>query len=147
MIYIGADHNGFELKEEIKKYLEEKDIEYNDEGTNSKEIVHYPQIASKVCKKMNKDTDKAILICGSGIGMSMVANKYKGIRAGVCFSEETALDGKQHSDLNVLALAGKHTTPEEAKKIIKIWLDKEFLNGRYKERLEMIKEIEKENMK
>ena len=147
MIYIGADHNGFELKEEIKKYLDEKNIKYSDEGTYSKDISHFPQIASKVCKKMDRNLDKAILICGSGIGMSMVANKFKGIRAGVCFSEETALDGKQHSDLNVLVLAGKHTSPGEARKIIQIWLDKEFLDGRYKERIEMIKEIEKENMK
>lgn len=147
MIYLGADHNGFELKEAIKKYLNKEKIKYSDEGTDSKEITHYPQIASKVCKKMNQNTDKAILICGAGIGMSMAANKFKGIRAGVCFSEETALDGKQHSDINVLVLAGKHTTPKEAERIIQIWLEKDFLKGRYQKRLEMIKEIENENMK
>ncbi len=147
MIYIAADHRGFELKEKIKKYLEEKKIEYSDEGIYVKELANYPQIASKVCKKMNIKQDKAILICGSGIGMSIVANKYRGIRAGICSSTEISKDGKQHSDINVLILTGDFTTEEEAKKIVQTWLEEEFLYGRYEERLKMIEEIENENMK
>lgn len=147
MIFLGADHRGYELKESIKKYLENRKIEYKDFGTYSTEVTHYPLIAEKVCSNMDPITDKAILICGSGIGMSMVANKFKGIRAGICQSVEAAKDGKEHSDLNTLVLAGDFTSIEDAKKIIDIWLNSKFLNGRYSERLEMIKKIEDKNMK
>lgn len=147
MIYIGADHRGYELKEKIKKYLEENKIKYEDCGTNSKEITHYPLIAKEVCTKMDKKQDKAILICGSGIGMSMVANKFKGIRAGTCLNISDAKDGKEHSDINVLVLAGDIMTYEESVLVIENWMKLKFLNGRYAERLKMIEEIEKENMK
>lgn len=150
MIYLGADHRGYELKEKIKKYLEEKEINYIDCGTNTKEITHYPQIAKKVCTKMDIKKDKAILICGAGIGMSMVANKFKGIRAGTCLTIDDIKDGKGHSDINVLVLAGDITNYEQSKQIIDNWLNLEFLGGkceRYNERLKMIEEIEKENMK
>ena len=147
MIFLGADHRGYELKEKIKKYLDSQKLEFKDFGTNSTEVTHYPLIAEKVCSSMNPAEDKAILICGSGIGMSMVANKFKGIRAGICQSIESAKDGKEHSNLNVLVLAGDFISMEEASKIIDTWLNSEFLNGRYSERLEMIKKIEEKNMK
>ena len=147
MILIGADHRGFKLKEYIKKYLQDKKIEFKDYGTNSTEVAHYPLIAKEVCKDMNVETDKAILICGSGIGMSMVANKFKGIRAGICQSIEAAKDGKEHSNLNVLVLAGDFMSEETAIEVIDTWLNSEFLNGRYLSRIEMINNIEKENMK
>lgn len=147
MIYLGADHRGYGLKEEIKKYFESQNVEFKDYGTYSTEVTHYPLIASKVCTDMDVEKDRAILICGSGIGMSMVANKFKGIRAGICSSVMSAEDGKQHSDLNVLVLAGDFITKDDAIEIIKVWQNAEFLNGRYLERLEMIKEIEEKNMK
>ena len=147
MVFLGADHRGYELKEKIKKYLDEKEVDYKDYGTNSSELVNYPIIAKEVCLNMNVREDKAILICGSGIGMSVAANKFKGIRAGICLNEEAARDGKQHSNLNVLVLAGDVMSYEESVKIIDIWLESEFLNGRYLERIKMIEEIEKENMK
>lgn len=147
MIFLGADHRGYELKEKIKKYLISKNFEVKDCGTDSKEIAHYPIIATEVCKKMDKEKDKAILICGSGIGMSMVANKFKGIRAGICTSVMAAKDGKEHSNLNVLVLPGDFISFDDAIEVVDTWLESEFLNGRYLERLNMIKEIEKENMK
>lgn len=147
MIFLGADHRGYELKEKIKKYLDSKNVEYKDMGTDSTNSAHYPIIAKKVCSSMNVDKDKAILICGSGIGMSMAANKFKGIRAGICLNKESAKDGKEHSDLNVLVLAGDAMSFEDSVDVIEIWLNSEFLNGRYLDRVNMIKEIEKENMK
>lgn len=147
MIFLGADHRGYELKEKIKKYLVSKNFEVKDCGTDSKEIAHYPVIATEVCKKMDKEKDKAILICGSGIGMSMVANKFKGVRAGICTSVMAAKDGKEHSNLNVLVLPGDFISLDDAIEVVDTWLESEFLNGRYLERLNMIKEIEKENMK
>ena len=147
MIFLGADHRGYELKEKIKKYLISKNFEVKDCGTDSKEIAHYPIIATEVCKKMDKEKDKAILICGSGIGMSMVANKFKGVRAGICTSVMAAKDGKEHSNLNVLVLPGDFISFDDAIELVDTWLESEFLNGRYLERLNMIKEIEKENMK
>ena len=147
MIFLGADHRGYELKEKIKKYLISKNFEVKDCGTDSKEIAHYPIIATEVCKKMDKEKDKASLICGSGIGMSMVANKFKGVRAGICTSVMAAKDGKEHSNLNVLVLPGDFISFDDAIEVVDTWLESEFLNGRYLERLNMIKEIEKENMK
>ena len=147
MIFLGADHRGYELKEKIKKYLISKNFEVKDCGTDSKEIAHYPIIATEVCKKMDKEKDKAILICGSGIGMSMLANKFKGVRAGICTSVMAAKDGKEHSNLNVLVLPGDFISFDDAIEVVDTWLESEFLNGRYLERLNMIKEIEKENMK
>lgn len=147
MIFLGADHRGYELKEKIKKYLISKNFEVKDCGTDSKEIAHYPIIATEVCKKMDKEKDKSILICGSGIGMSMVANKFKGVRAGICTSVMAAKDGKEHSNLNVLVLPGDFISFDDAIEVVDTWLESEFLNGRYLERLNMIKEIEKENMK
>ena len=147
MIFLGADHRGYELKEKIKKYLISKNFEVKDCGTDSKEISHYPVIATELCKKMDKEKDKAILICGSGIGMSMVANKFKGVRAGICTSVMAAKDGKEHSNLNVLVLPGDFILLDDAIEVVDTWLESEFLNGRYLERLNMIKEIEKENMK
>ena len=147
MIYLGSDHRGFWLKECIKKYFDTKKIEYRDCGTDSEEIAHYPIIAKSVCESMDIDSDKAILICGSGIGMSMAANKFKGVRAGICQSIEAAKDGKEHSDLNVLVLAGDFVDEETAMSIIDTWMNSKFLNGRYLDRINMIKNIENENMK
>lgn len=147
MIFLGSDHRGFELKEKIKEYLDKENIEYFDCGTNSKEIAHYPIIAKDVCLRMDKKKDRAILICSCGVGMSMAANKFKGIRAGTCFNTLAAKDGKEHSDLNVLVLPGEFVTFEETIDIIKVWQESEFLNGRYLDRLQMIEDIEKENMK
>lgn len=148
MIAIGADHRGYKLKEEVKKFLDEKQIEYKDFGTSSTERTDFPISTSAVCEAIiNKECDKGILICGSGVGMSMAANKYKNIRCGACYSEAMAKEAKEHHDVNILALPADLINISEAVKMIRVWLGTEFLGGRYNERLNMIKEIENKNMK
>ena len=148
MIAIGCDHGGYKLKEEIKKYLEEIGIEYKDCGTYSEERTDYPIYAKAVAESIvNKECDNGILICKSGCGMLITANKFKGIRAGFVTNEEEARFAKSDDNINVVALSGNNTKVEEAIKIIRMWLGTEFKGGRYQERLDMIDKIEKENMK
>ncbi len=148
MIAIGSDHGGYKLKEEIKKYLDEKDIKYKDFGTYSEERVDYPNIAKEVSKAVqSKKCDRGILICRSGYGMAMVANKFKGIRSAPCFCEEAAKFSRMHNDTNVLALGADYITTGEAIAIVRMWIATEFEGGRHKERLDLVAEIENENMK
>lgn len=147
-IVIGADHGGYKLKEEIKKYLEEKEIACVDFGTNSEERVDYPLIAKEVCKCVQeKQADFGIVICKTGYGMSIVANKFKGIRCAACYNEESARFAKLHNNINVLALGAEYVSVNEAICILRMILATEFEGGRHNERLNMIKEIEKDNMK
>ena len=148
MIAIGSDHGGFKLKEEIKKYLDEIGIEYKDIGTYSIDRTDYPIYAEKVAESIiKKECDKGILICKSGCGMTIVANKFKGIRAGLMINEEEAKYAKADNNINIVTLSERNTTVEEAIKIIRMWLGTEFKGGRYLDRLNMIKEIENKNMK
>ncbi len=148
MIAIGSDHGGYKLKEEIKKYLEEKDIKYIDCGCMNEERVEYPNIAKEVAKLVQtKKADKGILICRSGIGMSVVANKFKGIICTPCHNEYTAKYSKLHNNSNILAIGADDVTQNEAICILRMWLATEFEGGRHQERLDIIKEIENENMK
>lgn len=148
MIAIGADHGGYKLKEEIKKYFIEKNIEYIDLGTYSEERTDYPIYAEKVAKAIiNKEADKGVLICRSSYGMTMVANKFKGIRAASVTNEKLAEAAKADDDINVIALSGDTMDFEECKIIIDRWLNTEFKGGRYKKRLDMLEKIEEENMK
>lgn len=148
MIAIGSDHGGYKLKEEIKKYLEEKDIKYIDCGCMNEERVEYPNIAKEVAKLVQtKKADKGILICRSGIGMSVVANKFKGIICTPCHDEYTAKYSKLHNNSNILAIGADDVTQNEAICILRMWLATEFEGGRHQERLDIIKEIENENMK
>ena len=148
MVAIGSDHGGYKLKEEIKKYLEEKEIEYEDCGTFSEESVDYPEIAKAVATEIqNKQCDKGILICRSGIGMSIVANKFKGIRCAKCDNEEEAKFSRMHNDSNVLALGADYIEINEAIRIVRAWLATQFEGGRHAERIKIITEIENENMK
>ena len=148
MIALGCDHGGYKLKEEIKKYLDEKQIPYKDFGTDSQERTDYPIFAKAVAKSIqNHECDKGILICTTGIGMTIAANKFKGIRCAVCSEENSAKKAKEHSNINILALSAEDVNISKAVPIIRIWLASEFLEGRYAERLQMIEEIERENMK
>lgn len=148
MIAIGSDHGGYKLKEEIKKYFEEKNIEYKDFGAYSEERTDYPVYAKEVATSIQKkECDCGILICKTGIGMTMAANKFKGIRCATCNDETTAKQAKEHSNINVLALSAETISSSKAIAIIRMWLGSKFLEGRYNERLEMIRDIEKENMK
>ena len=147
-IAIACDHGGYALKEEIKKYLDEKGIEYKDFGCDSEERTDYPNYGELAMKAIQrKECDKGILICGTGFGMSIVANKFKGIRCASCWNEEVAKLLKAHNDANVIALPGRFINISQAVVILRAWIASEFLGGRHTERLQMIKDIEKENMK
>jgi len=148
MIALGSDHGGYKLKEEIKKYFDEVGIEYKDFGAYDEVRSDYPVFASKVANAIqNKECDNGILICKTGFGMTIVANKYKGVRCAPCYNEENAKQAKEHLNTNVLALPASTLSISKVIGIIRIWLGSSFLGGRYSERLQMIEEIEKENMK
>lgn len=148
MIAIGSDHGGYRLKEEIKKYLEEKEIEYIDCGTFNEESVDYPEIAKTVALEVqNGQCDKGIIICRSGIGMSMVANKFKGIRCAKCNDEQEAKFSRMHNNANMLALGADYMDSNKAVRIVRTWIATEFDGGRHEQRLKIIEEIENENMK
>ena len=146
-IYIANDHGGYEIKKKIMNYLIEKRNVVVNEGSDTTEIVRYPYYASKVAVAVSKGiANRGILICNSGIGMSIVANKYKGVRAAVVNDVETAKLTRLHNDSNVLCLAGKDLDFEKAKEIIDIWLETEFEGGRHNISLDLIDEIEQENL-
>lgn len=148
MIAIGADHGGFKLKEEVKRYLEEQGIKVQDFGTYSEDRVDYPTIAAAVSKSVQSgECEKGILICRSGYGMSMVANKFKGIRSAPCFEETAAKYSRMHNDANVLALGADYISTNEAICIVRVFIATEFEGGRHLARLNLIKDIENENMK
>ena len=148
MIAIGSDHGGYKLKEDIKKYLEEKEIEYTDCGTFDEESVDYPEIAQAVASEVQDgNAENGIIICRSGIGMSIVANKFKGIRCAKCSDEEEARFSRMHNDANVLALGADYMDENKAIRIVRTWIATEFEGGRHEERIQIIEEIENENMK
>lgn len=148
MIAIGCDHGGYKLKEEIKKYLEEIGLEYKDFGTYNEERTDYPIYAKEVANSVSKgESEKGILICRSGHGMAIVANKFKGVRAASITSEDDARFAKSDDDVNIMTLGADCLETDDAIKIMRIWIATEFKGGRYKERTDMIKEIENENMK
>lgn len=148
MIAIGADHGGYKLKEEIKKYFEERQIKYKDFGTYDEERTDYPIYAKKVAEAIqDNQCDVGILVCRSGYGMTVAANKFKGIRAAAILNEESAKFAKADDDINVITLGGDYLSTNQAICIIRNWLATEFKGGRYEERLKMIEEIEKNNMK
>lgn len=135
-IALGADHGGFETKEKIKSFLRERGIEFVDFGTNSTESCDYPDYALAVAKAVaGKNADLGILICTTGIGMSIVANKVAGIRAALAFNEEMGSAARRHNDANVLCLSGKYTPADVALKIVEAFLDADFEGGRHARRL------------
>lgn len=148
MIALGSDHGGYKLKEEIKKYLDEIGLEYKDFGTYNEDRVDYPIYAEEVAKSIQrKECDKGILICGTGFGVSITANKFKGIRCASCWNEDVAKLLKEHNNANIIALPGRFLTVSQAIVILRAWIASEFQGGRHTERLQMIETIEKENMK
>ena len=147
-IAIACDHGGYALKEEVKKYLDEKGIEYKDFGCDSEERTDYPIYGELAVKAVqSKECDRGILICGTGFGMTILANKFKGIRCASCWNEEVAKLLKAHNDANVIALPGRFINISQAVVMLRAWIGTEFMGGRHTERLQMIKDIESENMK
>ncbi len=144
-IIIGADHAGFALKERIKRHLEENGFEVIDVGTHGDASVDYPDFGAPVATAVSRgEFSRGILICASGVGMSIVANRFPGVRAVLARDEETALMSRLHNDTNILVLAGKMTIDKTALKITSVWLDTPFESGRHARRLDKITQIEKQ---
>jgi len=143
MIYLGADHAGFHLKEELKKYLEELGYQYDDLGNEElNPLDDYPDFAVRVAEKVVETNGQGILICATGLGMCLAANKVKGARAITAWNDFTALQSREHNDANILCLAAKAIDLETAKKIVRIWLETEFSGEeRHIRRLQKINEI------
>lgn len=147
-IGIASDHGGFELKEEIKRYLSSLGIEPVDMGTFSKDSVDYPDYGILVAEKVSSgELEKGILICGTGIGMSIVANKFRGVRAALANDLYSARFSREHTDANILVLGGRIVGKGLAKEIVRTWLNTPFSEGRHKRRLEKIEALERENFK
>lgn len=142
MLAIACDHGGYELKQEILKHLDKRGIDYKDFGCDSTEAVDYPIYARKVTDAITGGTcERGILICGTGIGISIAANKVKGIRAALCTDCFTAEATRQHNDANILALGGRVVGPGLALKIVDTFLDTPFSNAeRHKHRIELIEQ-------
>lgn len=143
LIAIGSDHGGFNLKAEIKNLLTELKIEFQDMGTHSGEAVDYPEIAQKVGQAVvSGQCNRGILICGTGIGISIAANKMKGIRAALCHDVFSAQMSREHNNANILAMGERVIGPGLARMIVTTWLQTEFAGGRHERRVDKISQME-----
>ena len=142
-IGIGNDHSALEMKAEIIEYLKEKGHEVTDYGTNSHDSCHYPDFGEKVGRIVAAgEADCGVLICGTGVGISIAANKVRGVRAAVCSEPTTARLVKEHNNANIIAFGARIVGIETAKDIVKAYLDAEFMGGRHQTRVDMIHAIE-----
>jgi len=142
---LGADHAGYPLKEKVKRWLAEQSVQVDDLGTSSADSVDYPDYARKVGEKVaSKQVDRGVLVCGSGIGMAIAANKVPGVRAANAHTVYEAQMCREHNDANVLTLGARTLTDSEAHSILDTWLRTKFAGGRHQRRLDKISEIEKE---
>jgi len=147
-IAVGADHGGFLLKQKIKEYLEKKHYRVKDMGTDSDEPCDYPRFGFAAAKKVSDGkADRAIVICKSGIGMSIIGNKLPGVRAGLCGSVDDAISARRHNDTNVLVLAATKLSNKKAMEIVEAWFVTRALAGRHARRVKQIKEFEKKLFK
>lgn len=138
-IAIGSDHGGFELKEQVVAFLKEKGYEFQDFGCYDEQSVDYPVIAKRVATEVSQGSfDKAIIICGSGLGVCIAANKVKGIRATNCNDLYCAEMSRKHNDANVLTMGGRVVSKELALEIVELWLNTEFEGGRHQKRVDML---------
>lgn len=143
LISIGSDHRGVEVKSKLIGFLNQMGHETVDEGTRDESSVDYPDFASQVSKKVScGDAERGILICGTGVGMSITANKYRGVRAAAVTDEVTAEVCRRHNDLNVLCLSADALGERQLERIVEVWLSTEFEGGRHSRRLDKIREIE-----
>ncbi|MCK5826232.1 MAG: ribose 5-phosphate isomerase B [Desulfuromusa sp.] len=148
MLVLGSDHGGYELKTAILEMLQEKAVECTDLGTNSSASVDYPDFAAKVASAVSSgEAQLGILICGTGIGMSISANKFSGVRAALVHDEFTAQMAREHNNANILVMGGRVLTPEKGKKLVEVWLAAEFAGGRHQQRLDKISAIEQKVIK
>tara|TARA_B100001540_G_scaffold313436_1_gene336361 strand:- start:1005 stop:1427 length:423 start_codon:yes stop_codon:yes gene_type:complete len=136
-LYIGSDHAGYQHKKTIIKYLKSKKIKIIDMGPETEESVDYPEYAHKVCEKI-KEKNKGILICGSGNGISMAANKHKNIRAAICWNKKIAELARKHNDANILSIPARFINKKETIEILNVFLKTEFEGGRHQRRINKI---------
>ncbi len=142
-IALASDHAGYAEKERLKPLLADLGLEVEDLGTVSEESVDYPDYARRVAERVARgEAEQGVLVCGSGTGMAIAANKVQGVRAAVAWSEETARLARQHNDANVLALGARTTPPDEIPKIVRAWFNTAFDGGRHSGRVEKIKQLE-----
>ncbi len=142
-ISIGSDHAGFELKKNIGEWLKKNGHEVVDRGSESTESVDYPDFAFVVAKDVaGGDSERGIVVCGSGVGVAIVANKVKGIRAANCYNEEIAALSRAHNDANVMTLGARFVNEEEALSIVKVWIEHKFVGDRHQRRLDKISKLE-----
>lgn len=146
-IAIASDHAGFEEKERLKPLLDELGIQFEDLGTVSAESVDYPDYARKVGEEVARgNVEQGLLVCGSGTGMAIAANKVPGVRAAVAWNEDIARLAREHNDANVLSLAARYTPFDDLKKIVRAWFAAKFDGGRHARRVEKIREIERDEL-
>jgi ribose 5-phosphate isomerase B len=142
-IAIASDHRGYHLKEKVISLLKAKGHEVADEGPSTDESVDYPDFAALVASKVSSGAvDRGILICGTGLGMAIAANKFPRVRAAACVDEVTAELSRRHNDLNVLCLSGDLLSSRSTERLVEIWMDTEFEGGRHQRRLDKILEME-----
>src|SRR5688500_17025222 len=142
-LLIASDHAGFELKEKLKRALDAKGVAYRDLGAGSTDPVDYPDQARKVAEGVSRgEADRGLLVCGSGTGMAMAANRFRGVRAAVAADEETARLSREHNDANVLALGGRLVEPERAERVLKVFLETPVEGGRHARRVAKIEPAE-----
>jgi RpiB/LacA/LacB family sugar-phosphate isomerase len=147
-VVVGSDHAGYELKEQIKTVLVEKGCTVIDVGTESPASVDYPDFGIKAATLVGRgEVDRGVLVCGTGIGMSVIANKVKGVRAALIYDLYTAIQSRKHLDANILVLGGRVIGKDLAAEITRVWLDTPFEGGRHKKRIEKIERYEKDNLK
>ncbi len=138
-ILIGSDHAGFALKHHLKTVIEELGLTVVDVGCHSEESCDYPEFGADLCTRIrNQEASRGILVCGTGLGMSMTANRFKGIRAALCVTEYHARMSRAHNDANVLILGGRVVGPDLARSILEVWLETPFEGGRHQRRIDAI---------
>lgn len=141
-VALGADHAGYGLKEQLKRFLEKREIPYHDFGTHSAESCDYPDVAMAVAKAVQqRECLQGILCCGSGAGMAITANRFPGVRAVVCPDTHTALMSRRHNDANVICFGGRVVAPEYAQEILEIFLNTPFEGGRHQRRVDKMDAI------
>ncbi len=146
-IALAADHAGFEEKEKLKTTLNELGVDFVDMGTNSADSVDYPDYALKVGRAVaNGEADQGLLVCGSGTGMAIAANKVHGVRAAVAWSPDIARLAREHNNANVLSLPARFVSDDQAKEILKAWFAADFEGGRHERRVDKIVEAENEDL-
>jgi ribose 5-phosphate isomerase B len=142
-IAIGSDHAGYEAKERVKRELEARGVEVIDKGAHNLESVDYPDFGAAVGRAVaSGEAERGVLVCGSGIGISMAANKVPGVRAAVCWNEETARLAREHNDANILCFGARFIEPELAARILRVFIETDFAVGRHALRVEKLSQLD-----